>query len=84
MYEKERESERSHPSLAMTPTALLHTINRNGDRHTHLSPPSLQRAREREGFELDGGGGVQGVIILALTLSVSPTLSLSFSNTHKV
>lgn len=53
------ESERSHPSLALTPPALLHTINRNWDRHTHSSPHSLQRERERRGTEL--------VIILSLS-----------------
>ena len=42
MSVKERESERSHLSLAWTPPAMHHPINRNWNRHTYSSPHSLQ------------------------------------------
>lgn len=46
VYVGGRDSERSHLSLAVTPPAPLHTINRNWDRHTHSSSHSLQRQKK--------------------------------------
>lgn len=76
VHEREGESERSHPSLALTPPDQLHTINRNWDRHTFITSHTAEReglAKERE----------QWGSILSLSLSLFHRLTQSVNVCHE-